>query len=146
MPYILAYISRSTVNNTPEILDDIAIKSSNNNSKLGVTGVLLLNGNYFFQVLEGREDIVKALYNKIEQDSRHSEAKIVLQCDNNESLFNEWFMRAFNLDDYYDVNMSKFRKSLNDTIGKEISSKNDVLSLIKSFRRLVIETNQYRKT
>ena len=145
MPYLLAYISRSTVSNTPAILDDISLSSSKNNSLLGVTGILLLNGNYFFQVLEGREDYVKKTYSKIGCDDRHTESKIVLSQSIDEVHFKQWYMRAFNLDDYYDVNMCAFRKGLNETMGNAVNDRDDVLRLIKLFKSLVVETDQYKK-
>lgn len=36
-----------------------------------VTGILLFNGSYFFQLLEGPEEQVKMIYRAICQDPRH---------------------------------------------------------------------------
>ena len=145
MPFLLAYLSRSTVANTAEIIDGIALTSSANNAAVGITGVLLLNGNYFFQVLEGREDLVRALYRRIAEDPRHSEARVVLACQLDERLFDDWFMRAFNLDAYYDVDMTAFRRRLNATVGGAVASRREVLDLLRSFKRLVVETDTYHR-
>jgi hypothetical protein len=42
-----------------------------NNSKLGLTGLLLAHQNWFLQVLEGREDRLMTCYAVIVSDSRH---------------------------------------------------------------------------
>ena len=38
---------------------------------LGITGILLFNGQQFFQVLEGNEEILESLFSKIQFDPRH---------------------------------------------------------------------------
>ena len=42
-----------------------------NNSRLGVTGILLYNFGNFFQILEGDDDKVTMVYQKICHDPRH---------------------------------------------------------------------------
>lgn len=50
------------------------------NQQASVTGILLFNGNHFFQLLEGPEESVKAIYQRICEDSRHYNV-VELLCD-----------------------------------------------------------------
>ncbi|WP_195440206.1 diguanylate phosphodiesterase [Klebsiella oxytoca] len=62
-----------------EIVD--MVKSANDrNMQMGVTGVLLFNGIHFFQLLEGREESVKEVFDSISCDKRHFNI-VELLCD-----------------------------------------------------------------
>lgn len=67
-------------------------KSQANNSKTGVTGLLLYRQNTFIQLLEGEEQTVKETYNKIIKDSRHSDVKILIESKSSLRIAPEWSM------------------------------------------------------
>ena len=48
----------------------ILMQSRKNNPKFEIGGVLYFSNNYFFQCLEGRQDVVNKLYNRIAEDQR----------------------------------------------------------------------------
>ncbi|MCZ4057923.1 diguanylate phosphodiesterase [Pantoea sp. LMR881] len=52
-------------------LEELAKKANKINESFKVTGILLFNGTHFFQVLEGPNDAVLAIYKRICEDSRH---------------------------------------------------------------------------
>lgn len=52
-------------------LAGLVTQASFKNELSGITGILLFDGTHFFQLLEGPEDAVDALYDTISQDSRH---------------------------------------------------------------------------
>ncbi|WP_281074863.1 diguanylate phosphodiesterase [Klebsiella quasivariicola] len=52
-------------------LDALILHASAKNLSLGITGILLFNGLQFFQVLEGHEESLEALFSEIQHDSRH---------------------------------------------------------------------------
>lgn len=52
-------------------LEALAEKANRVNESNSVTGILLFNGTHFFQVLEGPEDAVLAIYQAICNDPRH---------------------------------------------------------------------------
>ena len=62
------------------------------NAKKDVTGMLLFDGNSFFQVLEGDEATVKSLFRKISGDKRHKNIAKVIQEPIEERSFGEWTM------------------------------------------------------
>jgi len=49
------------------------------NGKRNVTGILVFADNMFFQVLEGEEDVVRSLMQKITPDKRHRDVKIIFE-------------------------------------------------------------------
>ena len=63
-----------------------------NNAKLGLTGMLLYAEGSFFQVLEGRADVVDALYAKIERDQRHDQVTLIIREPIPERYFDAWTM------------------------------------------------------
>jgi len=67
----LAYISTSRTPVDQRLLDDILAISRRNNSRCGVTGLLVSGGKRFLQVLEGPDQAVLATYARIQHDKRH---------------------------------------------------------------------------
>ena len=80
MNYTICYTSKSVKN-----LDNTEIKSIfqttvQKNSDQGITGILLYNLGYFFQILEGDKEKVKSLfYDLIYPDERHVELFVVME-------------------------------------------------------------------
>lgn len=65
-----------------------------NNAK-HVTGILLFDGAEFFQVLEGEETVVNALFNRIRTDPRHSAVVLMMQDFSAYRRFNDTGMQLF---------------------------------------------------
>ncbi|MGU3412707.1 diguanylate phosphodiesterase [Enterobacteriaceae bacterium C34A] len=61
-------------------LESMVAAANINNREADVTGILLFNGTHFFQLLEGPEENVKAIYQTICGDSRHYNV-VELLCD-----------------------------------------------------------------
>ncbi|PIJ50953.1 diguanylate phosphodiesterase [Erwinia sp. OLTSP20] len=69
----------STLIYRSHICDDVPLKeieemvalANKKNERCDVTGILLFNGTHFFQLLEGPESAVVAIYNRIYEDRRH---------------------------------------------------------------------------
>ena len=66
--------------------------SRENNTALGLTGMLLFKGDQFMQVLEGEDDQVRALYAVIEADPRHTNVRTLLSAPITTRKFSEWSM------------------------------------------------------
>lgn len=52
-------------------IESMVAAASKKNEQENITGILLFNGIHFFQLLEGPEDAVKAIYSAICEDVRH---------------------------------------------------------------------------
>ena len=71
--------------------------ASKNNEEAGITGMLLLTGNQFLQVLEGPSRFVNQIYNKIVNDERHSEVELISYEMIDATLFCDWTMKLMDL-------------------------------------------------
>jgi hypothetical protein len=58
-------------------LTDLLRLSRHNNTRAGLTGVLLFDGTNFLQAIEGRIDDVEALFETIACDLRHEEIELI---------------------------------------------------------------------
>jgi len=95
----IKYVSEFSRELEPEEIVALEEQCIRNNQKIGVTGVLMVSGNLFFQVIEGPEDKVDGLYNQILEDDRHT--RILKLADDRsvkERLFPDWAMKVVSLD------------------------------------------------
>lgn len=83
-------------------LNALVQHSAENNQRENITGMLLLSGDRFLQVLEGGSKSVNRLYGKITQDPRHHDVELVSFESIGTSYFEDWNMR---LVDLYDLPM-----------------------------------------
>ena len=95
--FYLIYVSHAADGLKSSDLHDILNKAHQVNANLGITGLLLYKNKRFMQLIEGQEDTVRGLYQKILQDPRHRDL-IVLQEDTEpERQFPGWSMAFRNL-------------------------------------------------
>jgi hypothetical protein len=73
-------------------LDQVLRTSQRNNHRVGVTGFLMFDGQYFAQCLEGSRTYVTHTYNRIVGDVRHTNIHLVSCSDVNDRLFPTWSM------------------------------------------------------
>ncbi|MFG1172671.1 diguanylate phosphodiesterase [Erwiniaceae bacterium CAU 1747] len=81
-------------------LKEMVAAANEKNGQAGITGILLFNGIHFFQLLEGPEESVFAIYNRICADKRHFNVVEIL-CDFAPTRrFGKAGMELFDLRDY----------------------------------------------
>lgn len=102
---------------TNEILRNLAIDSTSRNEKYDITGILLLSGETFLQVLEGPEDSVNALYARIVQDDLHHDVTLICYEQIANKSFDGWSMRVVDLNDLPEATRKVFRLKYKDTDG-----------------------------
>jgi hypothetical protein len=90
--FSLVYLSEGSVPFSERDLRELLTKSRENNSNLGLTGMLLFKSGNFLQVLEGEKKTVLALYEKIARDPRHTRLKILFQGISPKRDFPDWSM------------------------------------------------------
>ena len=95
----MVYISTSTTPMTdhdagvPIEIGRILMQSRKNNPKLEVGGVLYHSNDYFFQCLEGEQDVVNDLYQKIATDPRHKDVQTLSVKRIHRRRFADWSMK-----------------------------------------------------
>ena len=92
MIFHLVYVSEKSQHFRHEDVDNIIASSQKNNGNAKVTGLLINNGEYFIQLLEGKKDDVMKTFNRICADHRHFRVKILYSASSSSRLFPEWAM------------------------------------------------------
>lgn len=75
----LVYRSHISESVRPASLDDMVSRANVKNEISGITGILLFDGTHFFQLLEGPEEAVDAIYQTICRDQRHNNVVILMR-------------------------------------------------------------------
>lgn len=88
----LVYVSYATVPFSDADLDALLAKSRENNTRDGISGMLLYRDGDFLQVLEGPEDKVREAYARIARDNRHGRIMMLDESTVDERAFANWSM------------------------------------------------------
>ncbi|MCC5612982.1 BLUF domain-containing protein [Nostoc sp. CHAB 5834] len=92
MEHCIVYFSSSISLFQETDLISLLQQSRSHNVTAGITGILLINQGSIVQVLEGRQETIKALYKQIEKDQRHTDVIKIVDCPIKERLFARWSM------------------------------------------------------
>ena len=95
----LLYTSLSPTGLTDAELVELLESARLKNKELGITGMLIYYNREIMQILEGEEDVVKALFKTISEDVRHTSANVFYQGDIDERAFSGWSMALKVLDE-----------------------------------------------
>ena len=90
------YRSRSIIAAPLQDMEVRAIVSASerNNKNNNITGFLLFDQQWFVQVLEGDEEAIRATYEKIRRDARHTDLTVLSEREVRARAFPEWSMGA----------------------------------------------------
>jgi hypothetical protein len=92
----LTYYSRSTggadERSSLATLRSILESSARNNGRDDITGYLVFDGTWFMQVLEGDPGKVRAAYNRIQEDRRHTDLVLTSTMEVRVRSFPDWAM------------------------------------------------------
>jgi hypothetical protein len=126
----LIYVSTSVkLLNDEELLDILKISRQNNSPK-DVTGLLLYKGGNFMQVLEGPDEAVEALYEKIKADPRHKDVNVLSREQISARQFPTWEMAFQNLDDPEVKNEPGYSQFLQDEFIGDVYRENPLRAYI----------------
>lgn len=90
--YRLIYISSASDETSISDIRDILSTAVAHNREMEITGLLMYNGLNFMQVLEGNQDDVEPLFEKISKDTRHISVASILQGEADTRIFAPWSM------------------------------------------------------
>ncbi len=92
----IVYYSRNRLIGDLDVIADqihtILAASQANNARVDVTGALMFNSGCFAQVLEGPQASVEATFERIQQDSRHSDVSLLDFSKTTQRYFPNWSM------------------------------------------------------
>lgn len=88
----LIYVSAARGKFSAVQLGELLDHCRRRNPERGVTGMLIYHDGGFLQLLEGEEDTLSALYEKIRMDPRHKDARVLMRAPIAERLFPDWAM------------------------------------------------------
>ncbi|MBC2844503.1 BLUF domain-containing protein [Winogradskyella flava] len=93
----ICYISNFSDNLTKSVIDDLIedVNISNNNND--ITGLLIVRNKHFFQILEGENDKINNLYDKIKQDLRHKNLFKLLDARIEDRIFKDYNSGKFDI-------------------------------------------------
>jgi hypothetical protein len=140
MEHCIVYFSSSVSEFQEEELTTILQESRQNNSRAGITGVMLYVRGSIIQVLEGEQETVESLYQRIEKDHRHYAVTRVFSRPIMNRLFADWNMgyetiTTSQLDDVKRiVSLDASNEELSDQVNDHI-----ILKTIKVF----YDSNRY---
>ena len=97
--YFILYTSDASEQCSSEDITSILKVSRRNNPSNLVTGLLIYKKPGFLQYLEGPEQAVKALYEKIKNDKRHASIETIKDGEIDARVFPDWEMGFAGEDD-----------------------------------------------
>jgi hypothetical protein len=130
----LIYRSRS---NIPEgdqkvTLGKIFSQARSNNKGQHITGALLVSGDWFAQVLEGDEALVRELYGKIGGDERHDHVTLLETRAAANRIFTRWAMARVGADGEADIPLIAHVDGISPAAGHRITPEQEsVLSYMR---------------
>jgi Sensors of blue-light using FAD len=88
----LIYRSAALTRFSQQELTDLLARARANNTRLGLTGMLLYDDGSFLQTLEGEREPLFTLYERILSDPRHTDITKLLEREIVEREFGDWKM------------------------------------------------------
>ncbi|WP_108868811.1 BLUF domain-containing protein [Aquimarina aquimarini] len=90
MRYIISYVSTASPSISNSDIEKLAAYVGHYNNTIGIGGILICSDRNFFQILEGKEDTVKNMFERIKKDTRHHNIIKMLDQKMNNTSFSEY--------------------------------------------------------
>ena len=107
----LTYVSRYNKENANVEVARILEQARRNNKRKGITGALVINENYFLQVIEGARPVINDLLRKLINDKRHFDLNIIESREVNERHWSEWSMKYLTINEQNVESVLKYSAS-----------------------------------
>jgi len=88
----VSYVSRSTQAMSSSDLLSLLHECRSNNRRNDVSGLLLYGNGTFLQTIEGEDEVVDPLYEKIFSDKRHANIELLYRKEITKRQYSEWSM------------------------------------------------------
>ena len=88
----LAYFSKASPSLSKSDVQSIVDASQKSNREQGITGILIYLDGVFAQALEGEQEAISSLYDRIKQDPRHTDVHTIYEGPADTLMFPQWTM------------------------------------------------------
>ena len=135
----MVYVSSAAFGLSEREITSIVKTSQFNNEKLGITGLLLYNSGNFMQLLEGDEEKVENLYEKIKQDKRHTGSTLLIKEAIATKNFDKWQMGYRNLNNLKSIDPKILNPFLEEELNFSIYKNNPyrALGFLETFKKII---------
>ena len=117
----------------------LIIRTSIRNNRLAsLTGLLLVRGDQFLQVLEGPGEAVRVTYERILNDRRHAQARVIAHDRAEGRQFGDWNMCAYRLSKADDAILATLDRGLKPDLSDLAGD--SALRLLKKVREIQAAT------
>jgi hypothetical protein len=131
----LVYLSQATRKLSKEELSALWKQAKANNAAIDVTGSLFYNGGWFMQVLEGPAPTLDVLYDKIANDARHRDIRLLYNEPAAFRTFVRWTMNMTNLEDRQADKYEELVEIIEAAkAGRKINAISPAVTLLKLFK------------
>lgn len=104
-------------------LEDIHRIAREQNAMDGITGLLVFNGTHFLQIIEGAEDAIEELVEKLRRDPRHSGFEVRDRRKVDARSFPDWSMELVRVTASYFEAKDTIADVLPETVPEAIQSR-----------------------
>lgn len=119
----VTYTSLASLDLETSDLEDIHRTAREQNALEGITGLLVFNGTHFLQIVEGAEDAIEDLVQKLRRDPRHSGFEIRDRRKIDARSFPDWSMELVRVAASYFEAKDTIADKLPDTVPEAIQSR-----------------------
>lgn len=109
----LTYVSRHNANNKNVEVTRILAQAHKNNQRNGITGALVISGDYFLQSIEGPRPVINELLSKLLKDERHFSLQVIECSEVEHRRWGKWSMKHLSLSDQDREYVRKFSAGTN---------------------------------
>ncbi len=67
----ISYVSTTNLSLSPDEIKELLITTRHTNNRNDISGILLYADGNFFQVMEGKKEVIDTIFQKIKKDYRH---------------------------------------------------------------------------
>ena len=113
----LIYMSAATPQFDSFELTDLLVAARQKNQTLDISGMLVYHDGSFLQILEGKEEAIGKLYDRVTRDDRHTNCQLLIRSYIDKRSFGDWTMGF--VDTRLDA--QKRRRGFHDFFGEQFS-------------------------
>ena len=118
----LVYRSKSTSDIGSLALFNLLTEARKKNERLGITGHLIFDGEFFTQWIEGPAESLENLWKSLLKDDRHNQVILISRTPIEKRRFSEWSMAFSSYPSFNSHNMPGFFPADENSLSERITA------------------------